>query len=223
MIRQHPIDLFRHFAIEASQPGFHMAHRDLEIISRQGGGSGGIAVNQDQVWAMYVTDNWRVNRRVTVNWGIRYDRQHPWVPAQSSSPMSANDDPTGLFKGGSFAKQDGFALYQNTVPRLGVSWDIDGKGRNVAKASYSLYTGTSVSTSGYLLNGGKTITFNFRDLDGNRDFTPGIGEVNFAQYTPGCLSVKPTTCPDVVTEPSTTTLPVSIHAPWIRCARTVNF
>jgi hypothetical protein len=162
----------------------------------------------DQI-AIYITDAWRVNRRVTVNWGVRYDRQHPWVPAQSNDPMSANDDPTGLFKGGSYEKQDGFALYQNTVPRMGVAWDIDGKGRNVAKASYSLYTGTSTSTNGYNLNGGKSVTFNFRDLDGNRDFTPGIGEVNFAEYTPGCLAVRPTTCPNVVTEPSTSTLPAT--------------
>ena len=47
----------------------------------------------------------------------------------------------------------------------------------------------------------------FRDLDGNRDFTPGIGEVNFGQYTPGCLAVRPTTCPDVSAEPSTSNLP----------------
>jgi len=160
----------------------------------------------DQISA-YVTDTWRVDRRVTVNWGVRYDRQHPWVPATTISPMSANDDPTGLFQGGTFAKQDGFALYQNTVPRLGVAWDIDGKGRNVAKASYSLYTGTSVSTQGYSLAGGKTISYNFRDIDGNRDFTPGIGEVAFSQYTPGCLSARPTTCPDVTAEPSTSTIP----------------
>ncbi|MGH8265025.1 MAG: hypothetical protein ACRET4_16210, partial [Steroidobacteraceae bacterium] len=162
----------------------------------------------DQISA-YVTDTWRANRRVTVNWGVRYDRQHPWVPAQSSDPMSANDDPAGVFKGGSYVKQDGFALYQNFVPRLGVSWDLDGKGRTVAKASYSLYTGTSTSTAGYSLNGSKTIAFNFRDLDGNRDFTPGIGEVNFAQYAPGCLAARPTTCPDVTSEPSTSTLPAT--------------
>jgi len=165
------------------------------------------SVNYGDQIDFFVQDTWRVERRVTVNWGIRYDRQHPWVPAQSSEPMSANDDFTGLFKGGSYAKQDGFALYQNTVPRLGVAWDIDGKGKNVAKASYSLYTGTSTSTQGYNLNGSKTISFNFRDLDGNRDFTPGIGEVNFAEYTPGCLGVRPTTCPNVTAEPSSSTLP----------------
>ena len=160
----------------------------------------------DQI-SLYLTDAWRVNRRVTVNWGVRYDRQHPWVPAQSNAPMSANDDLTGLFQGGSYVEQDGFALYQNIVPRLGVAWDLDGQGRNVVKASYSLYTGNSIGTGGYNLNGGKSIAFNFRDIDGSRDYTPGIGEVNLAQYTPGCLSLRPTTCPDVTSEPSTSNLP----------------
>ena len=95
----------------------------------------------DQISA-YITDAWRFNRRLTFNWGVRYDRQHPWVPEQSNPAMSANDDLSGLFKGGNFAKQDGFALYNNVVPRLGVVWDVDGKGRNVVKGSYSLYTGT---------------------------------------------------------------------------------
>lgn len=160
----------------------------------------------DQLSA-YISDAWRINRRLTFNWGVRYDRQHPWVPEQSNPPMSANDDLTGLFKGGDYAKQDGFALYNNFVPRLGVVWDLDGKGKNVVKGSYSLYTGNSTSTAGYNLNGGKTATFNFRDLDGNRDYTPGIGEVLLSQYTPGCVSLRPTTCPDVVTEPSTSNLP----------------
>ena len=50
-------------------------------------------------------------------------------------------------------------------------------------------------------------TFNFRDLDGNRDYTPGIGEVSLAQYDPGCVAARPTTCPNMVTEPSTSNLP----------------
>ena len=160
----------------------------------------------DQISA-YFTDAWRLNRRLTLNWGIRYDRQHPWVPEQTNPAMSANDDLSGLFKGGNYAKQDGFALYNNTVPRLGAVWDVDGKGRNVVKGSYSLYTGTSTSTQGYNLNGGKSATFNFRDLDGNRDYTPGIGEVSLAEYVPGCVAARPTTCPNMVTEPSTSNLP----------------
>jgi Carboxypeptidase regulatory-like domain len=162
----------------------------------------------DQISA-YFTDAWRISRRFTFNWGVRYDRQHPWVPAQSNPAMSANDDLSGLFKGGSYVKQDGFALYSNIVPRLAAVWDLDGKGRNVVKGSYSLYTGTSTSTTGYSLNGGKTATFNFRDLDGNRDYTPGIGEVLLSQYTPGCLGLRPTTCPDVSAEPSTSNLPAT--------------
>mgnify|MGYP003353202436 CR=1 FL=1 len=54
--------------------------------------------------------------------------------------MSANDDLTGVFKGGTYAKQDGFALYQNVVPRLGASWDVKGDGSLAFRSSYSLST-----------------------------------------------------------------------------------
>lgn len=144
-----------------------------------------------EVWSAFVTDTWRLNKRVTVNWGVRFDRQHPYVPAQGNAPNMYY--PT-LFPGGDFARVDDIGLWNDVVPRLGVAWDLTGDGRNVVKGTWGLFV--QKVDNGYAgdwnLNSGKTATFRFRDLDGNRDYTPGIGEVNLTLNGPDFASITGT-------------------------------
>jgi hypothetical protein len=157
-----------------------------------------IPENRMEVWSAFITDTWRVNRKVTVNWGIRFDRQHPFVPAQGNEPNAYY--PT-LFPGGDFAEVDNIGLWNDVVPRFGIAWDLAGDGRTVLKGSAGLFT--EKVDNGYAgdwnLNTGKTATFLFRDLDGNRDFTDGIGETNMTINGPDFISISGTdTLPEVV-------------------------
>ena len=123
---------------------------------------------------------------MTVNWGVRYDRQHPYVPAQGNEPNRSF--PT-LFPGGNFPKVDNIGLFNDVVPRVGLSWDTAGNGRTVVKATYSIYTDRLAN--GYSLdwnvNQGQTATFRFKDLNGNRDYDAGEVDLTVSDPAKGIV------------------------------------
>ncbi len=89
--------------------------------------------------ALYANDTWQVNRRVTLNLGLRWDRQQAFLPAQ--------EGPGGL----TFAKVDNVISWSNNWgPRLGASYDVTGDGKTLVKASYGqfwLYPGADFASS----------------------------------------------------------------------------
>ena len=87
--------------------------------------------------ALYVQDTFSV-KRFTLNLGVRWDRATDealpgQVPANPLIPqiMPAIDFP-GL---------DGGVVWNDISPRLGMTYDITGTGKSVARASYSMYFG----------------------------------------------------------------------------------
>jgi hypothetical protein len=82
-----------------------------------------------RLWAYtgYANDSWMVNKRLTLNVGIRVDRYRPYLPAQTG--------PAGL----TFAAVDEVLIWNNVGPRLGVSVDVTGRGKTLVKANYGKY------------------------------------------------------------------------------------
>jgi hypothetical protein len=74
-----------------------------------------------------------VSHKLTANLGVRWERQHAYLPAQTYD--GSPDFPT-VFPSGTFPYQD-LTTWVRTVPRLGLAWDIDGK--SVVKTSFGLY------------------------------------------------------------------------------------
>ena len=63
--------------------------------------------------ALYANDTWQVNRRVTLNLGLRWDRQQAFLPAQTG--------PAGT----TFAEVGNVITWANNWgPRLGISYDL---------------------------------------------------------------------------------------------------
>jgi len=89
--------------------------------------------------ALYANDTWQVSHRVTLNLGIRWDRQQAFLPAQQGPA------------GATFAEVDNVITWVNNWgPRLGVSYDLTGDGRTLVKASYGqfwLYPGADFASS----------------------------------------------------------------------------
>jgi len=89
--------------------------------------------------ALYANDTWQVSHRVTLNLGIRWDRQQAFLPAQQGPA------------GATFAEVDNVITWANNWgPRLGVSYDLTGDGRTLVKASYGqfwLYPGADFASS----------------------------------------------------------------------------
>ena len=72
--------------------------------------------------AVYVNDTWQVNKRFTLNLGVRWDRQQAYLPAQQGPG------------GASFAEVGNVITWGNNWgPRLGASYDLTGDAKTLLK------------------------------------------------------------------------------------------
>jgi hypothetical protein len=128
--------------------------------------------DHDNTYAFYLKDSWRPSSNVTVNLGIRWERQHSFLPAQSFA--GARDWPT-VFPGGSYPQIDVQKLTR-AVPRMGLAWDLGGAG--VVKATFGLYNYMLGDTYADTFNRNATANavFTWHDLNGDKLYEPG--EVN---------------------------------------------
>jgi hypothetical protein len=103
-----------------------------------------------RVWnvSAYAQDEWRVAPRVTLNYGVRYERINPFteiedrlngfVPGMQST--SRPDAPVGLVFPGDAGIGRGIAdSVHALMPRAGVAWDPTGSGRWSVRAAYGLF------------------------------------------------------------------------------------
>jgi carboxypeptidase family protein/TonB-dependent receptor-like protein len=86
--------------------------------------------------ALYFTDNFRLNSRVTVNLGLRYELE-PAILVDNNS--AGNFDPFSLT---GMVQQNGTPLYKADhkafAPRAGFAWDITGNGTTVLRAGMGM-------------------------------------------------------------------------------------
>lgn len=103
-----------------------------------------------RVWSAsaFAQDEWRLGERVTLNYGMRYERINPigeaeqrlngFVPGQQSQVRP--DAPVGVVFPGDPGVGDGIAhSYDAWMPRAGVVWDPTGRGTWSVRASYGLF------------------------------------------------------------------------------------
>ena len=124
------------------------------------------------IYSWYLKDSWRPTSRVTVNLGVRWERQHSFLPAQS---YGGARDWAAVFPAGDFPQIDVQKLTR-AVPRAGVAWDVGGK--SVVKATVGLYNYMLGDTYADAFNRNATANavFNWHDLNGDKLYQPG--EVN---------------------------------------------
>jgi hypothetical protein len=99
--------------------------------------------------AGYAQDQWRVNRKLTLNYGLRYEINSPFAeirnrlnefaPGQQSTVHP--EAPRGiLFPGDpSVAKRIIDIYYRGLMPRMGFAYDPTGNGRMSIRASYGIF------------------------------------------------------------------------------------
>ena len=84
-------------------------------------------------YGTFVNDSWRVNDRLTANIGVRFDRYRAFLPAQVHDAGRFNPTPI------EFPENNNVVDFNNFAPRLGVTYDVRGDGRTVAKFNYGTY------------------------------------------------------------------------------------
>lgn len=107
-------------------------------------------------WAAFAQDNWKVNNRLTLDLGLRWD---PWIPphfvgkfdpislisasAVASGQRSAvfpNAPPGLLFYGDKGVPRGGAnAVYTNFSPRVGFAYDLTGDQKLVVRGAYGIF------------------------------------------------------------------------------------
>ncbi len=134
--------------------------------------------DRDQRYAGYFQDRWNPNNRVTVTAGLRWDYQRPYYLAGKRDPL-IKDVLTA--SSGSLAGQPMFLTQETATrsvftrnsiaPRLGVSYDVTGKGNTVLKGFYGRFYFNYADSFGNLNPGGANYkTFRFLDQNGNRRY-----------------------------------------------------
>jgi hypothetical protein len=111
-----------------------------------------------------------LNRRLTLNLGLRFDYDHSFLPEQTKEQ--------GQFGNvGTFARFEG-TTWKDWAPRTGAAWDITGDGKTVVKGTYGIYNGGMSDTFAQTFNQNAVsqTVYRWRDLNRNNDYDPG--EVN---------------------------------------------
>lgn len=85
---------------------------------------------------LYAQDAWTIKHRLTLNLGVRYDRYISYYPKQSTSPNLTFPD---LFPPQTYAASGNLVDWNNVSPRVGIAYDLTGKGTQVIRFSYGRY------------------------------------------------------------------------------------
>ncbi|HVW76516.1 MAG TPA: carboxypeptidase regulatory-like domain-containing protein [Alloacidobacterium sp.] len=101
--------------------------------------------------SIYVQDDWKVLRNLTVNLGLRWD---PWLPPidlnetlvgfiPGFQSQVASNAPQGLvFKGDQGLQESVFQKnWKDFAPRVGFAYNVDGAGKTVIRAGYGIFYG----------------------------------------------------------------------------------
>jgi hypothetical protein len=111
---------------------------------------------------------------VTLNLGVRWERQHTYLPAQS---IGASAQFPTLFPAATFPALD-VLTWVRTVPRAGVAWNLDNK--TVVKSTFGIYNSAigDQYADGYNKNAQVTATFKWTDPTHANDYVPGTVDLN---------------------------------------------
>jgi hypothetical protein len=120
---------------------------------------------------MYLQDSWRLNSRLTLNLGLRFDRYRNFLPEQEGPPV-------GRFNSVqlSFPEVSNVNTFNMPVPRLGLVYDLTGQGRTVIKANYAHYAwnpGTALAENANNNPADWYRQYAWSDGNGNRRYDAG--------------------------------------------------
>jgi len=137
---------------------------------------------RDWLYAGFAQDDWRITKNVTLNLGVRYEYQG--VPSEAHNLLGNWEPGVGLEQVGKNIGSIYRGDHRNFSPRLGVAWDVSGKGTTVVRAGGSIiYDLLSMSTFLSQQNTNNTVTLGVNvvptgaSLQVNGVTTPGIGTI----------------------------------------------
>jgi len=124
-------------------------------------------------YSAFVSDEWRVARRLTVTAGMRYEYEQ--LPAPNPNLVNAQLPQTSILP------HDG----NNFGPRLGVAWDIFGHGNTIFRVGYGVYYGRIINStiSSALVSTGSPngqLTYKIKPVDAGAPTFPYVFQSSIA-------------------------------------------
>lgn len=165
--------------------------------------------------SFFLQDAWTLNRHVTVSLGARYDHSDAYIPQQCNAPVTGVFAPlfpnrcisdwqnayaaqvstpgTTRTQLGPLTNFSSVNSYDNVVPRISIAYDPTGKGNQVIRAGFNMFTnnvGTSLADSANP-NGTGYITYGWNGSFIANSATPGAinsATPDYTTFIPGCAS-----------------------------------
>jgi len=131
-------------------------------------------VNDNNQYGIYFQDDWKVNDKLTLNLGVRYDLVTGFELDQSSLPLfqilrtqtKYNEDYLRAFREIPVSKND----TNNIQPRVGFAYDIKGDGKSIVRGGYGRYYDFPYTNANFLFPraalGGFGVVYNVFDENG---------------------------------------------------------
>ena len=150
-----------------------------------------VGPNLDSHYSGYVQDRWAPNTRLTITLGVRIDRQS--MGYGDATRKAAITDVTGAAQAGDGGRifpvsttvaSHTFFTNTNAAARLGLTYDLNGKGRTVLKAFYGRYY-NNLADGFSAVNPGDitTVEYAFKDVYGDHRYhgPENLGAFRFRQ------------------------------------------
>jgi Carboxypeptidase regulatory-like domain len=84
-------------------------------------------------FAGFIQDTWHIKPKLTINWGLRYDLESMPSP-QIPNPLEPR---TSVFPSDK----------NNWGPRIGLNWDVTGKGETILRGGYGMFYGRIINST----------------------------------------------------------------------------
>ena len=142
--------------------------------------------NLSRTQGFFIKDTWRMNDRLTLNLGVRYDRQRSFLKEQTFA--GSTEWPT-IFPAATFSGIE-VQQWNRVLPRVGGAYDLTGDGKTLLKGTFGVFgyvVGDSFAGR-YNVNSAATAQFQWTDQDGNNEYTPG--EVDLDLNGPDFISIS---------------------------------
>ena len=138
-------------------------------------------------YGAYVQDSWTMERRLTLNLGVRYDHDNGVIPEQCRAASAA---PLAITYPAECFPRVQFRKWNPVTPHLHAAYDLTGDGKTVIKGGWGRFAQlryvdqlTPANENVHLRT-----TYLWRDLNGNKRFDPG--EINFDRNGPDFVSTS---------------------------------
>jgi hypothetical protein len=149
------------FTFDATNSGNAIANFLLGYMTNFQQASGQFFNNRGHYYGVYGADTWKVNRKLTLTYGLRWEPFVPWnevknrmgefspagFAAGTHSSVYPNAPAGLLFVGDSGVNRYGIRhVYHDFMPRIGFAWDIFGDGKTSLRGGAGSFYDTRLSS-----------------------------------------------------------------------------